>query len=614
MIKFGRVIGANTDFLTAQAFIFPKTSSENGEQALTLALIISGAGDDVFTKVRQTAPNIEEIFFRQDQPVPARIENILDYLKKELQSLENLQILIACCRENVLYLLSTGAHIARLLREGNTLDLISDQKSGQLISGYIKDADKLLLLSSKLESPESETNSWDRQTITRLLNTQIDNLEEEANLIIQKSLNPEPIAAILIEKPAKVAIENAGNNEIFEDTPKRKINLPKITINPAIFKKIIPQSRKVRLILIAVAILAVLLSGALVYYQKMKSGQTSEQIALLQDSRDKLSKAQSEKDSDAESAQTKLKEAKYSIDDFLSKNPKNSEALELKKQIEDSTDSILRLYHVSDFPLFLSLDLIRQNFNTKRLSYSLGNTLFLDDKEKSLVLLDLGNKKNTILAGKTQLGDAKFASLNGENAFVYSQDKGVLKVDTLNQKTSVVAKPDTEWGKITDIYGFGGNVYLLDSLKNQIWKYVPTESGYSDRQNYLKEGQKLDFSGSKRLTIDYSVWVLKQGPEVFRFTGGASDSFSVGGMDQPLQEMQTFYVGEGGDDGPTSDKSFAYFLDSQNSRLVVLKKNGQYYAQYLGDKFKNATDFAVDEREKKIYLLEGGKIYQIELK
>ena len=47
---------------------------------------------------------------------------------------------------------------------------------------------------------------------------------------------------------------------------------------------------------------------------------------------------------------------------------------------------------------------------------------------------------------------------------------------------------------------------------------------------------------------------------------------------------------------------------------MTLTKTGAYKGQISGDKFATATDLVVDEKNKKVYLLEGSKIFQVELK
>jgi hypothetical protein len=47
---------------------------------------------------------------------------------------------------------------------------------------------------------------------------------------------------------------------------------------------------------------------------------------------------------------------------------------------------------------------------------------------------------------------------------------------------------------------------------------------------------------------------------------------------------------------------------------VVLDKSGNYKNQYQAGVLKTAKDFDVLEKDKKIYLLSGGKTYEVDLK
>jgi len=46
----------------------------------------------------------------------------------------------------------------------------------------------------------------------------------------------------------------------------------------------------------------------------------------------------------------------------------------------------------------------------------------------------------------------------------------------------------------------------------------------------------------------------------------------------------------------------------------VVDKIGVYKAQYQGDKFGASSDLVVDEKGKKVYLLESNKIYTMDLR
>lgn len=54
-------------------------------------------------------------------------------------------------------------------------------------------------------------------------------------------------------------------------------------------------------------------------------------------------------------------------------------------------------------------------------------------------------------------------------------------------------------------------------------------------------------------------------------------------------------------------------MDVKNQRVVVFSEKGEYQTQYEGSFIKNGTSFAIDEKNKKGYVLSGGTIYSFDL-
>ncbi len=608
MINYSKAIGGNTDFLSSQAFLFPKIIPYDQTDHVFLGVIISGAGDDCFTKIRQASPFIEEHFFSSEISVPNRLTDLLPKLKEHLTGVQNLQILLVAWKDNVLYLLSSGTHQSYIQRKDKKLNLTEHSPFEEIVSGHLKPEDKILLISGRTDMQQV---NWGEEQINHLLSSTPSELEADTNVLLSQSGQPEPIAVILVENtdpeaPAKTVrqTDDIPTNSIQNFLPPRpSLKMPSLKPLVRILK---PRSK--RSLIGSLVILVLMITAVFWGYRYIKNKATENQI-IIQDinyARSKFAEAQSLKDSDPDKAQQSLSDARITITGVLSRSPGNQDAEKVKQEIENGREFIMRIYPIADWPVFLSLDLIKADFKPTRMSYSVSKVLMMDDKQKTLIEVDLNKKTNNILAGANQLGSARAASLNGDNAFVYSEDKGVLAIDTYNQKITVVAQPDSEWGYIKDIVGFAGNIYLLDTVKGQIWKYIPTASGYSQKYTYLNEGSKVDFGGAEQMKIDYSVWILKEGPEILRLTGGVQDSFSVGGLDENLKPLKSLFADEDGEE--------LYLLDSENARVVVLDKNGMYLKQYTGEKFATADDLVVDSEAKKMYLLEGNKIYQLELK
>lgn len=351
-----------------------------------------------------------------------------------------------------------------------------------------------------------------------------------------------PVAAVVLEKE-RIRVEEPEVLPVEEKITSRKFNIPKI-----------PQ-KSMQIIGIALLILVLIVAG-FVFASRRDSGKKPSSAPVQQQNTNQLAPAS--------------------------------------------------LYQVQDLPVWLDLGLIKDGFSASLLSLSHGNLLLLDSNQKTVVRVNLTTKANKILAGGDKIGKAKLVSLNGEVAWIYSQDFGIIKVDSSDNTVTVVEKPDDNWGVISDIYGFAGNIYLLDSLKNQIWKYVPVESGYSGLLTYFKDSVKTDLLSVKRMQIDSSVWILKGNGDISKFTQGIPDFFSVGGLDKNIKNPKSLFVSDETDN--------LYLLDSGNNRLLVLDKKGQYIAQYLSDKMSTFSDLVVDEKGKKVYLLDGSKIYSMDLK
>lgn len=616
MIKYTKAIAANTDLLTAQAFI-------TTQEGVGLVTIICARGEDIFTKVRQIASDEQSLFWEMEEALSKRLTIYLSSLKAKISPAEDLQILVAAWKEALeddsnkgasLYIeslpLSPETQLSPtrvyLYRGNQASKLVSDQETGQLVSGYLKQGDTLLFATATL------TNNLDETQILSLMQ-QSDDLEENLDAFLLEHSKTDPVAAVLLSVP-HVSLGPTEDPEfellpdLLPDTPysKPKINfsIKSFLSNALQVIKRLTQTKKAKMSL-AGLVAIIFIIGLSAYYLNLKQGQSSDQInQILSDAKQNYQQAQNLKDTNPDEAKAALERANQKLSQALSQNPTNPEAQTLKKEIEANSKAILKQNEITDWPVFLKLDLIKSGFSSKKISLSADNLLLFDQSQKTLVSLNIENKSNKILAGKTQLGDAAYFALNGDFAFTFSPDKGIVRTELPTQKSSQVVKPDNEWGSIEEIYGFGSNIYLIDTSKNQIWKYVPVVSGYSDRSSYLKDS--INLSGFKKIHIDASVWILKIGGEIVKLTNGTIDHFAIQGLDQPLNSADSFFI--------SSDTENIYFLDNSNSRLVILKKDGKYNSQMSGEKFATATDFVVDEQRKKIYLLENNVIYQLDIK
>lgn len=601
-LNIAQVLGLNTDQKAAQVI----SSIQDADNAFFA--LVDLACDDAFTKGRSALSELSDFYFESEGSASEKLIATYEEARKKFLDVE-FSLLLASVSGKVLYLIGKGEVEVYLKRGDKISSLLTTQD--QLVSGFLQGADKLLIASKNLTSTESSSKE--------ILDLSYENFEQE---ILDRTAGSDlegGMAGLLIEveEPEEAPIEEALGIE--EKIATNEQILSKVKFDPQVIldkvisalgriffgiKHYFPKSNRSRLIL-AVILLILIAGGAGLKYKSSREEQRQVKFnQILQEAKNDLEAARGLSTLNPAEAKIKLDAAKAKVLEALKIKPTDSEAQGFKSSLEQESTSILKLASVADFPLFLDLDLVKKNLRPNKMTLSAGKVLLLDEAVETLVVVDLEKKSNEILAGSEQLGDAEFASLNGEMAFVYSKDKGLLRVDTGNKKLTTVSKSDKEWGEIKDLYGFASNIYVLDSINNQIWKYLPTTDGYSDKRKYLTTA--ADLTNGIRMQIESSIYVLKQGGEILRFTKGEKDNFGLEGLDKGVNNPKSFFV--------SSDTDNLYLLDSGNSRLLVLTKTGSYKEQYSGEKFAQASDLVVDETAKKVYLLEGGKIYTVDLR
>lgn len=249
----------------------------------------------------------------------------------------------------------------------------------------------------------------------------------------------------------------------------------------------------------------------------------------------------------------------------------------------------------------LDLGLVRDGLTGQKLALQEEKLIVLDTESDRLVTVDPVKKSGAVIAGKEALGNTKLLATYPGKTMVFSE-KGILECSMINNQCSIKIKTDSEWGEVVGMRMFASNIYLL--TKTNIWRYQSTETGFGTKQSWVAKTENVDLAGSTSLTIDGSVWV-NRGNETLKLTRGVKDSFTMSGLPKPLGAETIFYVSE--------EAEKVYILDKTNQRIVVLKKTGEYLAQYLNNDLEKVTDLVANEKQNKVYVVAGSKIWQIDI-
>lgn len=189
-----------------------------------------------------------------------------------------------------------------------------------------------------------------------------------------------------------------------------------------------------------------------------------------------------------------------------------------------------------------------------------------------------------------------------DNSVYMITAKEITSIDKSTGKKKTIITNDNDWSSPAAVIPYQGNIYLLDQ-RNGVLKFVPAGSGY-DKSSYFK-GTAPDLSKAKAMAIDGSVWIVLSDGTILKYTKGQADTFKVSALDKPLSNPTKIFT--------NLDLDNLYVLDTGNSRVVKLAKNGSFQSQYAASIISQAKDFEVNEKDKKIYILSGDKAYEIAL-
>lgn len=277
----------------------------------------------------------------------------------------------------------------------------------------------------------------------------------------------------------------------------------------------------------------------------------------------------------------------------------------LYSQVTDNLTQAMQIYKVKP-ELFFDAGLVKKDGKISSIGFE-GTTMgIVDQVTKTVYALDVTSKNTQVLGGGQTYAGLSYVAIHGTNVYVLT-DSGINQVRlTDKQTTANVVKKDPQWGSISSLVSFGGNLYLLDIQKSRIWKYVATTNGFSETREYLNPDTLPDLGRANSMAIDGSVWIGTADGKIMKFTQGKTDTFVPQGVDPAFGGNVTVY---------TSDTTTnLYVLDSQNKRVVVLDKDGTYLAQYVWQDTVTPTQLAVSEDQKKMYLLASGQLFAIGLK
>ncbi len=477
------------------------------------------------------------------------------------------------------------------IRRKNKLALLI--KNDETASGYIEENDIFVFTFDKFMELLGEESGLNKKFDHRPISEIIDEITPDL------LLKDDQGTAALFLQLKKIEEEEKPVNDFFEK-PEKKV----FAFNLKDFYQRFGQQKTLTFMTVFVLFLILIWSVGL-GYQRRTQETAQEKIRLTKDLiSQKLDKAEEVAFLNMPSALSLITDSKGEVSKLKKEIRLRPDSIgttarqvgELEKMITDSENKILKKEEKKYSEFF---DLTIDDKNAK------GDKFYLNKDE--LLILD---KDNGILFNlsldKKSLDKDQFNTIKRSNLIASYENKkyffveGVGVYQIIDGKAKKVIENDKDWGKIIYLAVFNGNIYLLDQGKDEVWKYLSTESGFGGKNSYFQSGQSIDLSQINSLAIDGSIY-LAGDSVMIKYTSGLRDGFKINLPDDKVNIKKIF---------TSKNLEKVYGWDKDKSTVYVMGKNGDYQEQVNSTILSQASDIIVYKNS--IYILQGSKIYKIE--
>lgn len=630
--QLAKIVGAPNHNNWPQVYTFSPEDEEKKRQrgvfwaAFSLETVKTGEESEIAALGKEIILRLHEEYYGQTggSPLTALKQAVQKVTEEFIAQEQRLEITTAAFLDHTLYLALVGSGEIWFKRK-EALGRLLKGSSGEIqsASGFLQEGDWLVLGTGSFftlltegvlrAAMEGEGPDEVVESLSPLIHSQ-ESASSAAALIIRFKKEEIALSEELVE--TEELKEEAPPKEIPPQTSKNFIGgfiasvrgrIPKFSLGTIYVHRSQGEGRRKKMFLaVAVILISLLAISLFLGAKKRQESERQEQFFRLSEEIVKILE-QGEALAVLNPNQSKQllleAQAKLSEAEKLRVEPVKTE--QLKTKLSVALGRVFKEYRLGEVPLLTDLTLITEGGRGDKFSLAASILAVLDQQKNRVLLFDFKEKSGEILVGGGTINAAKLLVASQDEVYIL-EEKGVALVQRKSKKTErEKIALDPQWGEIADMGFFGDNLYLLDKGKNQIWRYGAAEEGFGSRQAWFTQGG-ADLSQVNAMAIDGSIWLLAQNGKMLKFTQGAPVGLSLAGLAKSLSSPALIRTNE--------ESQFVYVLDKGNRRILVFSKSGEYQSEYLWEGISEVTDMVVLEAERKIFLLAGSKIYEIDLR
>ncbi|MBD3251122.1 hypothetical protein GF380_01470 [Candidatus Uhrbacteria bacterium] len=231
-----------------------------------------------------------------------------------------------------------------------------------------------------------------------------------------------------------------------------------------------------------------------------------------------------------------------------------------------------------------------------------GNLVAADQANEELVVVDLETNDISKVPLPDGLNRVAGIAAGRTSVIILAENRDLYAADLDSKAVSELTLGSADGSGTSDVVTYANRLYVLDATAEQIWRHPSISGGFGAATAYL-QASSASLNDAVSLAIDSNVYVLKGDGTVVRYYGGGQDGFTLTPIDPPLTNGNQIWA--------EADQNYIVIADQAGKRIVVFTKEGKLVAQYQSQAFVGPTDVTVDPETKKVYVVDGNKVYQL---
>ncbi len=194
------------------------------------------------------------------------------------------------------------------------------------------------------------------------------------------------------------------------------------------------------------------------------------------------------------------------------------------------------------------------------------------------------------LAAGTPVGIAWDSSAG--RLLVLDEDRSLFAVTRDDEPVELRLRDADELASIDAIAVHAGSLYVLDAAGGEVWRYLPTGSGFDSERSALLGTASL--GGARALHVASDIFVL-DAESLRRFEGSREGVEQLQGIDRALNAPV----------GLAADREAIYIADRGGRRIVVGDPGGAFLRQHTHPDFTDLRGVALAPGGDVLYVLTG---------